>query len=68
MKWVPSVRLLTRFDNEVSINLALSMNFILWDIVTTLLLSSLSSFISSISVGTEKVLYVPVFPRRLTFH
>ena len=52
---ITSVRLSTRFDNEVAINHALSINFILLDIVTTLSLPSLSIFITSFSIRIEKV-------------
>ena len=58
---IPSARLSTRFDNELAINLALSINSILQDIVTTFSLSSLSIFVASISIGIEKVVHFSVF-------
>ena len=62
--YIHFVGLSTRFDNEVAINLALLINFILSDIVRTLSLQSLSIFITPVSFETEKVLYFPVFSLR----
>ena len=62
--WVTSFRLSTRFNNKVDINPALSINFILQNIVTTLSIPSLSIFLASFCLGTEKVLYFSVFCSR----
>ena len=55
--WIPSARLLARADNEVAINLALSIHFILYDILS---IASLSTFVTSFSIGTEKIFGVIV--------
>ena len=51
--WSLSDKYLTSFDNEVDVNLNLSINFSLY--VTVLPLSS------SFLIGTEKVIYFSVF-------
>ena len=53
LQWNPSDKLSTRLDSEVDINLKLSINFSLYEII--LLLSS------SFLIGTEKVIYFFVF-------
>ena len=58
---IPSLRLSARFDNEVAINLTLSINVFLRDIVKTISFPSLSILVISLSIGTEKVLYLSVF-------
>ena len=66
--WIPTVRLATRFDKEVAINLALSINFILKDKVTTLSLLSRSMLVTSFFLGTEKFLNFSLFfPRHWNF-
>ena len=61
---ISSVRLSTRFDNEFVINHALSINFILKDIVKPLLLPSLSIAVISFYITTESVLYFSLFSPR----
>ena len=51
---IPSERLLTRLDNELDINLKLSINLILYFLPLSFL------------IGNEKVIYFPVFsPKHL---
>ena len=49
--------------NELAINLALSTNLILWDIVTKSSLPSLSIFVTSFSVGAENFSTFVCFPQ-----
>ena len=56
-----AAKLSARLDNELDINLKLSVDFILCDIFTTLSLSSLSIFVISFLIGTEKVIYFSAF-------
>ena len=58
---IPSLRLSASFDNEVALNFKLSVNVFLRDIVKTISFPSLSIFVTSLSIGTEKVLYFSVF-------
>ena len=55
-------KLLTRFDNELDINLKLSINLILYDISTVLSLPSLSIFVICFLIDTEKLIYLSAFP------
>ena len=52
-QWYPSDKLSARFDNELGMNLKMSINFNLY--VTDLPLSS------SFLIGTEKVIHFSVF-------
>ena len=56
------MRLLTRFVNDLTINLALSINFILCKIFIISSLPSLSTFQLSFFIRTEKVWYFLRFP------
>ena len=57
--WIPSERLLTRFDNELAINLPLPINCRMY----TFSISSpfLLILVTSFSIGTEKVMYFSLF-------
>ena len=57
---IPSERLLTRFDNELAINLALSMNCNLQDIFFVLFSPVLSIRVTSFTIGTVEVMYFSV--------
>ena len=65
ISWIPSKRLLTRFDNELVINLALSIICNMQDIYIYIffLISSpfLSVLLTSFSIGTVKVILFSVF-------
>ena len=56
-----AAKLSTRLDNELDINLKLSIDFILYDIFTILSLPSLSIFVICFLIGTEKVISFSVF-------
>ena len=59
--WIPSERLLTRFDNELALNCALSISCNMQDkcfVISSLLLSIL---VMSFSIDTRKILYFSVF-------
>ena len=53
------IKLSTRFNNEVAINLILSMNFTLYGMILVVLFPSLS--INFFFIGMEKVLYFSLF-------
>ena len=54
-------KLQTRLDNELDLNLKLSINFIFYDIFIILSLPSLSIFVICFLIGSEKVIYFSVF-------
>ena len=62
--WIPSGRLSIRSDNEAAINFALSINFMLKYIVTTLSLISLSIYVAYFFIRMAKVLHFSVFSPR----
>ena len=57
MLWILSEGLLTRFDNELAIYLALSINFNMQDIFFVISSPFLSILITSFFIGTVKVMY-----------
>ena len=59
--WIPSDRLLTRFDNELAINLVLSVNCNIWDIFFVISSPILSIVVTSFFIGTVKVMHFLVF-------
>ena len=59
--WISSVRLSTKFGNKLAINLMLSINFILWVILSTVSLTSLSIFAIFFFIETDLVLYFSLF-------
>ena len=59
--WILSERLLTRFDNELAINLALSINCNMEDIYFVISSPFLSILVTSVSIGTVNVMYFSVF-------
>ena len=66
--WIPSGRLLIRFGNELAINLALSINCNLWDIIFVISSLFLSIFVTPFSIGTENVMYFSVFsPKQVNY-
>ena len=68
MLWIPSVRLLTRFDIKLAINLALSMNCNLRDIVFLISFPFSSILTTSFFIRTEKVMHFSVFsPKQVNF-
>ena len=58
---IPSARLLTSFDNELAINLVLSINRKMYNICFVTFSPFLSIIASSYSFGTVKVMYFSVF-------
>ena len=56
-----AAKLLTRFDNELDMNIKLSIKIILCDIFIILSLPSLSIFVIFFLIGTEKVINFSVF-------
>ena len=66
--WVTSVRLPTRLYNKFSINLALSINYVLEDIVKTLSLPLTSIFVTYFFIDTKSFSFYSVFcPRDSMF-
>ena len=59
-----SGRLLTKFDNELAINLALSINCNMKDIFFVISSPFLSILVTTFSNGTVKVMYFSVFSPR----
>ena len=59
--WIPSARLLTRFDNELAMNLVLSINCNMEEMYFVISYPFLSILVTSFSLGTMKVMYFPVF-------
>ena len=55
--WIPSKMLLTRFDNELAINLALSTDSKMWDIFFVISSPFLSILATSFSIGTVKFMH-----------
>ena len=53
--------ILTRFDNELATNFALSIKFNLQDIFFAISSPFLSILVTSFSIGTVKVMYFSVF-------
>ena len=61
-------KLLARFDNEVAINLALSINYSLKDIGFLISSPFLSILVIAFSIETEKVVnFLLFFPKHLNF-
>ena len=60
----PPDRLLTIFDNELAINLAVSVNCIKWDIFFVISSSFLLILATFFSAGTVKFMYFSVFSPR----
>ena len=61
-------KLLARFDNEVAINLALSINYSLKDIGFLISSPFLSILVTAFSIETEKVVnFLLFFPKHLNF-
>ena len=58
---IPSARLLTGFNNELAINLALSMNCNLWDVIFVISSPSLSVLVNSFSIEIVKAMYFSMF-------
>ena len=59
--WIPLARLLTRFDSKFVINLALSINCNLSDMIFLISFPFLSILATSFSNGTDKVMYFLIF-------
>ena len=55
--WIPSEKLLTRFDNVLAINLALSINCNMYNMFFVISSPFLSFLVTSFSVGTIKIIY-----------
>ena len=53
--------ILTRFDNEIAINLVLSINCNLYNIVLMISFTFLLFLVTSFSIETGKVMYFSVF-------
>ena len=61
-------KLLARFDNEVAINLALSINYSLKDIGFLISSPFLSILVTAFSIETKKVVnFLLFFPKHLNF-
>ena len=58
---IPSERLLTRFDNDLAINLVLLINYNMYDTVFVISYSFLTILVTSFSIGAVKVIYFSVF-------
>ena len=61
-------KIITRFDNELAINLALSINFNLYNMFFVTSSPFLLILITNFSIGTEKIIYFSVFsPKKTVF-
>ena len=66
--WSTSERLLTRFDNELAINIVLSLKCKMEDIFFVIYSSFLSILVTSFSIGTKTGMYYSVFsPKQVNY-